>query len=106
MASGKASRDKGAAWEREVVHLLRAAGFSVTGRNLDQSREGGADIHAGPYAIECKRRARIALHEWMDQAQAAAGDLTPLVVAKADRKPALAIMLLEDWLKLVEVNNA
>lgn len=53
---GKAQRTKGAAGEREVCDLiLRDLGIEVH-RNLQQTRDGGADIKLKPFSIEVKRR--------------------------------------------------
>ncbi|MEF2789319.1 MAG: hypothetical protein U0N23_04275, partial [Parasutterella excrementihominis] len=56
---GKSQRTKGAAGEREICDLiLRDLGIEVH-RNLQQTRDGGADIKLKPFSIEVKRRAAI-----------------------------------------------
>ena len=78
---GKAQRTKGASFERDVVNALKDAGIDAA-RNLDQTRDGGGDIDLGAYMIECKRRASIAVYDWLDQCtRAARPGQIPLVVA-------------------------
>ncbi len=99
----KLSRTKGATYEREVSNEI----FDVLGvklkRNLkqyQQSEEG--DLIMGNYLIECKRRAKIGVHEFMDQAdRACKPGQTPIVIMRADGKKSLAMMHLPDLLKLL-----
>lgn len=94
----KSERNKGAGFEREVANLLTDHLGTVVKRNLSQSRGGnqeGADIVIGRFAIECKRRARMSVYEWMDQAQRDAGDKIPIVVARADGRRSVMIIDLE-----------
>jgi hypothetical protein len=75
----KASRDKGANGEREVVSLLAdSLGISAR-RQLDQSRDGGADIIIEvankSCAIEVKRVERSKPLEWLRQVEAVSTDL-------------------------------
>ena len=66
----RAQRIKGASGEREVVHIIRDELGIECHRNLDQVRDGGADIKLPPFNIEVKRRARIAhIYEWLQQAE-------------------------------------
>lgn len=106
---GKMQRNKGAAYEREIVHELVERGY-LAARNLTQTREGGADIILQDFIIECKRRASIAIYDWLDQATLAAkGRKRPVVVARGDRRESVVILRLEDFLDLVgerDVENA
>jgi Holliday junction resolvase len=106
---GKMQRNKGATYEREIVHALVERGY-LAARNLTQTREGGADIILQDFIIECKRRASIAVYDWLDQATLAAkGRKRPLVVARGDRRESVVILRLEDFLDLVgerDVENA
>lgn len=98
---GKMQRNKGATYEREIVHVLVERGY-MAARNLTQTREGGADIILQDFIIECKRRASIAVYDWLDQATLAAkGRKRPLVVARGDRRESVVILRLEDFLDLV-----
>jgi hypothetical protein len=75
----KASRDKGANGEREVVSLLADELGIAAKRQLDQSRDGGCDILievAGKScAIEVKRVERSKPLEWLRQVEQVATDL-------------------------------
>ena len=52
--------------------------------------------------LECKRRASIAVYDWLDQATAATkGRKRPVVVARGDRRESVVILRLEDFLDLV-----
>lgn len=86
-------RRKGQVGEREAAALLTEEFGVACKRTLDQPREGGADISLVPFAIEVKRRKRLGLHAWVQQAtDAAAGSRIPLVMARGDG---------EDWVVIV-----
>jgi len=99
----KISRQRGATYEREVANEI----FDILGvrikRNLKQYQQAEeGDLILGKYLIECKRRKKIAVHEFMDQAVTACkpGE-TPVVIMRADGKKSLAMMHLPDLLKLL-----
>jgi hypothetical protein len=93
----KSQRRKGAAGENEACKFLADEFGVVVKRNLDQTRDGGTDIHIGPFRIEVKRRARIAgLYEWLAQAD---GEL-PALMLRADGKGWLVVMDFEKWARL------
>lgn len=101
----KSQRDKGHNWERDVVHILKDRGYDAS-RNLTQTRDSGGDIIIGKWLFECKRYAKIAVYTWLDQAIKAAGEkLTPVVIAKADRKEPIVIMRLNDFLDIIGEGN-
>lgn len=99
---GASQRRKGAAGERELANILtEQLGFAVK-RNIGQARDGGDDITTGRFRWEVKRRAGIAVHEWVDQAIAASGPgNTPVVACRGDGKGWLVVMRLEDALPLI-----
>ena len=101
---GKMQRTKGAAFERDIVNLLKSKGYDAA-RNLEQVRSGGGDISLPRWLIECKRYANIGrVYDWLDQAvTAASGIQKPIVVAKADRKEEIVIMRLSDFLEVMHV---
>lgn len=102
----KSQRTKGAVFEREVVNTIKAVLGEQVKRNLDQWRDGGHDIALGPFMIECKRRASIAVYDWLDQCtDACKGQKTPVVVARGDRREAIVILRLTDFLALVKQGN-
>lgn len=77
---GAASRRKGAAGERELIALLRErlGDLPELRRNLDQPRDGGADLRIAGHAIEVKRAEQFR-SSWIDQADAQAGGDVPVV---------------------------
>ena len=100
----KSQRVKGATFEREVCALIADHLGITVKRNLAQTRGGateGSDITLGRFSIECKRRARISVYEWLDQAQRDAGTKTPIVVARADGRRSIAILDFEALLPLL-----
>lgn len=63
------SRAKGAAGEREFCKWLYE-NFDLEEmptRNLDQVRDGGADVIVNPFAFEVKRCEKLELHKWWAQ---------------------------------------
>jgi len=85
---GKKSRDKGAAWEREVARLLTHATGTECRRQLRQYQVGGSDIDTSlPLAIECKTGYRISVTNALEQAEGNAefGEI-PFVWVKQNRK--------------------
>jgi len=107
----KLSRTKGAGGERELCALLSDAFGQVVKRKLGQARDSGHDIDLPPFRIEVKRRKRIAnLYQWVDQADSQPGpELSemPVVALRADGKPWLVVMYMDDWIKLAreEISN-
>lgn len=55
-----------------------------------------------PYAIECKKHAKIAIYSWYDQATSNAGKHEPLLFIQADRRKALVVVDLDHFLELVK----
>ena len=100
----KSQRDKGASFEREIANLLTVELGMVVKRNLSQTRGGkdeGSDITVGRWSLECKRRAKIAVYDFLDQALRDAQGKTPVVVARADGRRAIAILDLEAFIPLM-----
>ena len=89
--SGRASRDKGARWERAVVHYLHDRGFTHTERRAPgQPIDRGDVLGITGVVIECKDHATPTPGAWLDQALEAAtrsrADLA-VVIAKRRGKP-------------------
>jgi hypothetical protein len=63
------SKAKGSAWERAIVENLRTAGWPFAERRLAGAAKDRGDI-AGVVGvvIEAKNKARMALAEWVDEA--------------------------------------
>jgi Holliday junction resolvase len=99
---GKAQRNKGHGYEREIVNDLKDTFGIDARRNLTQTRDSGGDILLEGYLIECKRRKRIAIYEWMEQAvNSCNADQKPIVVCRADGEKSLAIMNWDDFKTLL-----
>src|SRR5690554_2150576 len=57
------------------------------------------------FSVECKNLARSAVYGLYEQAVENAGPHTPLLVLKANRKNPLAILDLDDFMKLIGAND-
>lgn len=105
---GKASRDKGAQFERDVQDMARAHGFRAARRAFASGAQGGADLTGIPgVALECKRAERIELRSWWQQtANAADAGETPVLALRWSRGPALAVLELDELLALLALREA
>lgn len=84
---GMMQKRKGRLGEQELARLLRDdLGDAVT-RNLQQSREGGADLDGTPWMLEVKRAAKPRIEAWWTQAcnQAKASTKCPCLAWRIDR---------------------
>jgi len=84
-------KSKGSAGEREFVRVLEDV-FPDTeiSRNIDQVRNGGADIIAvEPFAIEVKRCQTLLINNWRKQAltQTTRSNSVPVLVYRQNRRP-------------------
>jgi len=106
MMGGKASRDKGASYEREIVNWHKARGVPAERIPLSGAVKGNyaGDLKIGPtlgLVAECKRRARGfgTLYAALEQ------DNSDLLFVRDDRKETLVVLPLQtyeailDWLK-------
>ena len=109
MTGGRASRDKGARGELEVLDLVRAYWPRAT-RNFASGAAGNSDIAHGPQGvvIECKRTERLRLREsWRqvahDARPPAVGALPalPVLATRWSGAPWLAITELDEFLMLL-----
>ncbi len=83
-------RRKGAAAEREFLHKLGEELGELLTRNLQQTREGGADcLCVKGWAIEIKRQERLSRPAWWRQAceQAARSGSQPMLAYRRSREP-------------------
>ena len=95
---GKASRDKGANFEREIVNWHRARSVPAERIPLSGAVKGNyaGDLKVGPtlgMVAECKRRARGfgALYAALEQ------DNSDILFVRDDRQPALVVMPMETY---------
>ena len=87
---GKMQRDKGQRGEREFFGLLSDHLGTCVRRNVDQTRNGGADgIEVPGWAIEVKRWERGFRAEWWEQAcrQASIAKRSPALAYRASHQP-------------------
>ncbi len=109
--STSSAKAKGRKLQQCVRDAIIAAKPSLTLDDVRSTAMGsnGEDIllssaakAAFPYSVECKARAKIALiYDALDQARTQ-NNLTPLAVVKADRKPPLVVLTLEDFMALIK----
>lgn len=83
-------RTKGHGGEREIAQLLREHLGIIVERNVDQVRDGGADIiSVRPFAIEIKRQQQLSIKRWLAQAvrQTTKKNPVPVLMFRQDRQP-------------------
>jgi Holliday junction resolvase len=88
--SGRMSRNKGAAGEREFLRLLGEELGTLLTRNLQQTRDSGADcLVVKGWAIEVKRCERLSRGAWWRQAVAQADreGVQPMLAYRRNREP-------------------
>ena len=108
---GARSQRKGKEWEQAVARMFRAIGIPAE-RRLDESRQGNAgDLILPPrvpLSIQCKVGQRPPMYAAVEEAaEAATPGQHPVAVIRRNgggARPAtdLAVLPLEDFLKLVE----
>jgi hypothetical protein len=107
---GRASRDKGARAERELVAILRTEGWPDARRTSDgREQSARGDIANGPQGvhIECKFQERISIPACLRQAADDASDLDiPILVHRSSRQPWLATLELSELLPLLRLREA
>lgn len=97
---GRASREKGARFERELAKILTAAGFPASrnarnGISTDDIAHQIDGLH-----IEAKNCARMEIPKWWKQAESDAGDRDILLAVNRSRQEPLAVMTLKHYLEL------
>lgn len=99
----KASKDKGARYEREVAQDFKAVGYDV----VRTPNSGGLHIKGDltgldGFAIECKRQETAKIWDWLAQAESQAKpDEIPLLIFRRNRSKSYACLPLDDILKLI-----
>lgn len=97
--TGRTSRNKGARGEREALKLLGDLLGSMFTRNLQQTREGGADcLQVKGFAIEVKRQESLSRPSWWRQAveQARRAGAEPMVLYRRNREAWQALIHTRD----------
>lgn len=98
---GKASRTKGARWEREVARLFRDVFGDSVHRGLQSQGEVVPDVVTPYFWIECKVGKRPNVLRALRQACSAADDRVPLAVIKPDHSTPAVCMRLCDFIELL-----
>lgn len=108
----RSRKSKGAAFQNEIRALLLEK-FSERLEPDDIKTavmgESGMDIKLSPaaqklfpFACEAKRTEKLSVPQWWEQArQNATERLKPLIITRQNRKEALVILSLEDFLELL-----
>lgn len=105
-AQGKASREKGKRFERDIANFFKQHGVSArrtaqfcgkTGQAGDV--EGVLGVHIECKAVE-KLNLEAAYAQSVRDAEAAGKEEIPVVVHKKSRKPAMITMALTDWINM------
>lgn len=79
---------------------VRSTPMGVQGADIQLSQQARESF---PFHVECKAHKSFAVYKDYEQAEKFAGKLTPMVVIKADNKPALAIVDLETFVSCFSV---
>lgn len=121
---GKLSRTKGHSFERQVALWFQEAGFPDCRRQLEYHVKDafGVDLQGtGPFMVQCKRGRTYAPITAIEEVNVEdAGDrrwqrreitpefaviepafACPILITKADKKPAMAVLPAEEFFKLI-----
>lgn len=101
----KISKDRGADFERECVHMFTSWGHDAFRTAQHMGKTGQApDVKVKGLHVECKRRRKIGVYDWYYQAledsKAEDKGNLPTVICRADYKEPLVIMHFDDWIQL------
>ena len=103
---GKMQKEKGARFERKVAEFFRDWGYNAFRTAQYEGKSGNcADVEGVPgLHIECKHCEQMRLYEWMAQAdrdnEASTHKKVPVVIHKANNKPILVSMHIEDFVQI------
>ena len=93
------SRNKGMGGEREFIREINVRTGIIATRNLEQVRNGGADLIGVPgWAPEVKRCESLLIDKWWEQTltQAAAVNSKPVLAYRQSRQPWRLVIRLAD----------
>lgn len=104
------SRAKGKTGELELAAYLRERGYDEARRGVQYSGGGDSpDVVGLPNChVECKRVENGSLYSWLDQAcrDSAGTGRVPVVAHRRNRRQWVAILPLDDFLKLLGGTDA
>ena len=103
MSTGRKSRNKGKAGEREVVRIFREA-LGMDTRRGWQAAQGTAawEVEGTPWWLEVKRHRKVPIRPSYAQAVADTDGRPPVVVWRDDRQAWMVCLSLEDFLEEVK----
>lgn len=106
---GKASRDKGKRFEREIAAIFRAR-FGLAYRGAPVQASGGCQLPDVvvplPLHLECSHGKTVSVQGKLDQAiRDARAGMVPIAITRRDRGETIASMRLEDLLDILEEWN-
>lgn len=104
---GKLSRTKGHSFEREVAKRFREVGYHKAIRKLEYqvTDDLGIDLDGtSPYLIQCKRLKKYSSITAIEEVPQKDGHI-PVLITKADNKPAMAVIPFDHFLELVKVEE-
>nr|DAP70623.1 MAG TPA: HOLLIDAY JUNCTION RESOLVASE HOMOLOGOUS RECOMBINATION [Bacteriophage sp.]DAQ35530.1 MAG TPA: HOLLIDAY JUNCTION RESOLVASE HOMOLOGOUS RECOMBINATION [Caudoviricetes sp.] len=103
---GKASRDKGARFERSLASKFREYGYDArrTAQYCGKTGDASDVVGLPGIHVEAKHVEQMRLYEWMTQAirdaEAGGGNTLPAVFHKKNNADILVTMRLSDWMNL------
>ena len=103
---GKASRDKGARFERSLDSKFREYGYDArrTAQYCGKTGDASDVVGLPGIHVEAKHVEQMRLYEWMTQAirdaEAGGGNTLPAVFHKKNNADILVTMRLSDWMNL------
>ena len=103
---GKASRDKGARFERSLASKFREYGYDArrTAQYCGKTGDASDVIGLPGIHVEAKHVEQMRLYEWMAQAkrdaEAGGKNAPPAVFHKKNNAEILVTMTLDDWMNL------
>lgn len=105
---GRHARNKGYGFERWVANALKGL-YPEARRQLEYHENDckGIDLaNTGPFKIQCKKLRKYARIVMIEEVvcDSVFGDI-PVLITAADNKPAMAVLPLTEFIRLVESTN-
>ena len=104
---GKASKEKGKRYERELASAIKDCGYDARRGQQFCGTSGDADvIGLDGIHIEAKRREQISIYDWMAQSKAEAkqGEI-PVVMFRKSNCETLVCMTFDDFMQMYKKGN-
>lgn len=78
---------------------IKSQTMGMTGEDIILTPAARKEI---PYSFECKNQERIQMWKFLQQAEANAGEHTPVLVVKKNRTKPYVVLDLDEWIKLIK----